>query len=105
MATKRFRFVGAAGDARLEKRADGSGLIRQAQGTTRVRQNAAAIFVRAIGWIDRIATTCQRGAGAQARRETARPGSTGSVGRQRSAYAFFPCIGWKRITDRPCVGK
>src|SRR5438876_11487408 len=81
MATERFRFVGAAGDARLEKRADAAGLIRQAQGTPRVRQNAAAIFVRAIGWIDRIATACQRGAGAQARRETARPSSTGSVGR------------------------
>jgi hypothetical protein len=57
--SERFRFVGSAGDARLEKRADGAGLIRQAQGTTRVRQNAAAIFVRAIGWIDQFATACQ----------------------------------------------
>src|SRR6266566_3680529 len=105
MATKRFRFVGSAGDARLEKRADGSGLIRQAQGTTRVRQNGAAIFVRAIGWIDRIATACQRGAGAQARRETARPSSTGSVERERSAYAFRSCDRWKRFADRPSADK
>src|SRR6266566_4087898 len=46
MATKRFRFVGAAGDARLEKRADGSGLIRQAQGTTRVQQEALGVSDR-----------------------------------------------------------